>query len=151
MADYATLIDRLKRERGLEGSPVIGFGGSYGGMLAAWARLKYPHVWAGAIAGSAPIWTFRDERPPVDPLFFSKGAPPSATLAPLPTLLQQGRAASTSHPASPPSPSCQTSPKLATSLQIPHYVELFAAKTCLSTRSFPKRSSLPPLERGTLV
>lgn len=29
-------------------------------------------VWQGAIAGSAPILTFEGERPPVDPLFYSK-------------------------------------------------------------------------------
>lgn len=30
-------------------------------MLAAWMRMKYPHVLDGAIAGSAPIWTFIGE------------------------------------------------------------------------------------------
>jgi hypothetical protein len=29
-------------------------------------------VWQGAIAGSAPIWTFEGETPPVDPLFYAK-------------------------------------------------------------------------------
>lgn len=44
LADYASLIYDLKSKRSLEDVPVIGFGGSYGGMLGAWGRLKYPHV-----------------------------------------------------------------------------------------------------------
>lgn len=50
-----------------------GFGGSYGGMLATWFRIKYPHIMDGAIAGSAPIWVFPGEEPAVDADFFAEG------------------------------------------------------------------------------
>ncbi|KAJ9184531.1 hypothetical protein P3X46_004245 [Hevea brasiliensis] len=58
LADYATLITHLKNNLSATDSPVVVFGGSYGGMLAAWFRLKYPHVAIGALASSAPILGF---------------------------------------------------------------------------------------------
>ncbi|WOL00855.1 lysosomal Pro-X carboxypeptidase-like [Canna indica] len=60
LADYATLIIDLKKNLSSDDSPVVAFGGSYGGMLAAWFRLKYPHVAIGALASSAPILQFDD-------------------------------------------------------------------------------------------
>jgi lysosomal Pro-X carboxypeptidase len=66
LTDYAVLITHLKeevyRKRDL---PVVGFGGSYGGMLGSWFRMKYPHIIDGVIAASAPILQYLgDELPP---------------------------------------------------------------------------------------
>ncbi|EPB80228.1 hypothetical protein ANCCEY_00630, partial [Ancylostoma ceylanicum] len=36
-------IKHVQRLKGAQNSAVIAFGGSYGGMLAAWIRTKYPH------------------------------------------------------------------------------------------------------------
>lgn len=93
MADYAVLIRSLKHNLSSEASPVVVFGGSYGGskcvcvcfsgycffvfwgacelifgfialpVLAAWFRLKYPHIAIGALASSAPILQFDDITP----------------------------------------------------------------------------------------
>lgn len=60
LADYVVLITDLKKNLSAEASPVVLFGGSYGGMLAAWFRLKYPHIAIGAISSSAPILQFED-------------------------------------------------------------------------------------------
>ncbi|GMP88729.1 hypothetical protein CsSME_00040607 [Camellia sinensis var. sinensis] len=60
IADYAEVILYLKEKLSAHYSPVIVIGGSYGGMLASWFRLKYPHVALGALASSAPILYFDD-------------------------------------------------------------------------------------------
>ncbi|KAK9921383.1 hypothetical protein M0R45_029894 [Rubus argutus] len=60
LADYASLIIDLKKNLTATDSPVVVFGGSYGGMLAAWFRLKYPHVTIGALASSSPILNFEN-------------------------------------------------------------------------------------------
>lgn len=60
LADLASFIETMKKEKGLEESKVIVFGGSYAGSVAAWARLKYPHLVQGALASSAPVFAKAD-------------------------------------------------------------------------------------------
>jgi len=59
LEDYFALIRDLRANGSL---PVVAFGGSYGGMLAAWARLLRPDLIAAAVASSAPVLAFFDPR-----------------------------------------------------------------------------------------
>ena len=54
MADYAYLLSYIVDMYG--DAPVVVTGGSYGAMLAAWFRLKYPHLADISYAASAPIF-----------------------------------------------------------------------------------------------
>ncbi|KAL0489917.1 lysosomal Pro-X carboxypeptidase Prcp [Acrasis kona] len=62
LADYADLLLNLREK--YANAPIIAFGGSYGGMLAAWFRVKYPHIIQGSIASSAPVLQFEGITPP---------------------------------------------------------------------------------------
>lgn len=54
MEDFNTLTVHLRQTYDMSPkTPFIAFGGSYGGNLAMWLRLKNPNLWAGAIASSA--------------------------------------------------------------------------------------------------
>lgn len=55
LAHRARLVTHIVQDRGAESSRVLSFGGSYPGNLAAWFRLKYPHVTDGSVASSAPL------------------------------------------------------------------------------------------------
>ncbi|XP_065184576.1 dipeptidyl peptidase 2-like [Sycon ciliatum] len=56
IADYAVIISRLKTSLGNPKRKVIAFGGSYGGVLTAFMRFKYPNIVDGGLAASAPIY-----------------------------------------------------------------------------------------------
>jgi pimeloyl-ACP methyl ester carboxylesterase len=55
LADLGQFVPWLLDKKNSTGSPVIAFGGSYPGCLAAWLRLKYPAVITGAVSSSAPL------------------------------------------------------------------------------------------------
>ena len=53
MQDFNTLNLHIRKQWNMTmDTPFIVFGGSYGGNLALWLRLKHPNLWAGAIASS---------------------------------------------------------------------------------------------------
>jgi len=56
--DYVELVKFIRGEYSAEDKACIVFGGSYGGMLAAWLRMKFPQTFQGALAASAPFLYF---------------------------------------------------------------------------------------------
>ncbi|XP_058805527.1 putative serine protease K12H4.7 isoform X2 [Phymastichus coffea] len=56
LADVANFIDNIKFNKNISDSKVVVFGGSYAGNMAAWIRIKYPHLIQGAVASSAPLY-----------------------------------------------------------------------------------------------
>lgn len=56
LADLAYFIDGMNQKYKLtSNNKWIVFGGSYPGSLAAWARLKYPHLIHAAVSSSGPV------------------------------------------------------------------------------------------------
>ena len=56
IADVAYFIESMNREHHLPGGTKwIVLGCSYAGSLAAWVRMKYPHLVFAAYASSAPV------------------------------------------------------------------------------------------------
>lgn len=48
LADFVAVIGEVRKGQTFpRQSPVVAFGGSYGGMLSAWFRVKYPNVVVG--------------------------------------------------------------------------------------------------------
>ncbi|XP_026278173.1 putative serine protease K12H4.7 [Frankliniella occidentalis] len=61
LADLAYFIEYLIAKGEMkQGQKLAVFGGSYPGNLAAWARLKYPHLVHAAVASSAPVHAEED-------------------------------------------------------------------------------------------
>lgn len=56
LADLAHFRTVTAESRGLTSSKWVAFGGSYPGSLAAWFRLKYPHLVHASVATSAPVY-----------------------------------------------------------------------------------------------
>lgn len=56
LADLAVFVSVMNEEYNLSSEVKwIAFGGSYPGSLAAWARLKYPHLIHGSVSSSGPL------------------------------------------------------------------------------------------------
>ncbi|KAK3773020.1 hypothetical protein RRG08_061321 [Elysia crispata] len=69
VADYTVFLTDLKAYLKAPNSKIIAFGGSYGGVLAAYIRYKHPSLVYGALAASAPV-LMQDPKGPHD--FFFK-------------------------------------------------------------------------------
>jgi len=53
--DYANLVQHVREKYNAHKNPTIAFGGSYGGELATWLRMKFPSVVQVAINSGGPI------------------------------------------------------------------------------------------------
>jgi hypothetical protein len=56
LADLAEFIVNIKNTYSIPNSAKwVAFGGSYPGSLAAWLRMKYPHLLHAAVSSSGPL------------------------------------------------------------------------------------------------
>lgn len=56
LADLAEFISNIKTKYNIPPTAKwVAFGGSYPGSLAAWLRMKYPHLVHAAISSSGPL------------------------------------------------------------------------------------------------
>ena len=50
----ANFIETMTETHNFTG-PWVAFGGSYPGSMAAWVRLKFPHLISGSVSSSGPL------------------------------------------------------------------------------------------------
>ncbi|CAH1161425.1 unnamed protein product [Phyllotreta striolata] len=60
LADVMLVVNLLKKSTydnafATETPPIVAFGSGYSGALAAWLRMKFPYMFLGAVASSAPM------------------------------------------------------------------------------------------------
>ncbi len=60
LADLAAFTAAMKTEHNVTDASWIAFGGSYPGSLAAWLRVRYPHLIDAAVSSSAPVQSTAD-------------------------------------------------------------------------------------------
>lgn len=58
LQDAIVTVQWVKDKFNATSSPVIAIGGSYGGALAAWLRVKFPHAIDMSLSSSAPVLQF---------------------------------------------------------------------------------------------
>ena len=68
MMDYVNLIEKIKHQYKTEHA--VTFGGSYGGMLAAWLRMKFPDRVTAAVVSGGPILYFKGSKETPESIFF---------------------------------------------------------------------------------
>ncbi|XP_023586966.1 thymus-specific serine protease-like [Trichechus manatus latirostris] len=55
LADIVNFRTEIARKRELTKNKWVTFGGSYGGSLAVWSRIKHPNLFAAAVGSCAPV------------------------------------------------------------------------------------------------